>query len=74
MTKAEIVTRLNAIKEGSIQDLQESFVSFQKYCIENEIEKEDDEIDWSYVARLAIDLDRFFNLKQDIKDLINRIN
>ena len=74
MTKVEIVTRLNAIQEGSIQDLQEGFVSFQKYCIENEIEKEDDDIDWSYVARLAIDLDRFFNLKQDIKDLINRIN
>ena len=71
MTKAEIVTKLIQLQDGALKNLENKLVDTHKYRIDRELELPEDEINWGYIASMAIDLDYIQNIKEELGDLIH---
>ena len=71
MTKAEIVTKLIQLQDGALKHLGNKLADTHKYRIDRELELPDDEINWGYIASMAIDLDYVSNIKEELGDLIH---
>ena len=71
MTKAEIVTKLIQLQDGALKNLENKLVDTHTYSIDRELELPEDEINWGYIASMAIDLDYIQNIKEKLGDLIH---
>ena len=71
MTKAEIVTKLIQLQDGALKNLENKLVDTHTYRIDRELELPRDEINWGYIASMAIDLDYVQNIKEELGDLIH---
>ena len=71
MTKAEIVTKLIQLQDGALKNLENKLVDTHTYRIDRELELPRDEINWGYIASMAIDLDYIQNIKEELGDLIH---
>lgn len=71
MTKAEIITNLIKIQSGALKNLEDKLTDTHKWNIDRELELPDDEINWGYIAGMAIDLDYIQNIKEELGDLIH---
>lgn len=71
MTKAEIVTKLIQLQDGALKNLENKLVDTHTYSIDRELELSEDEINWGYIASMAIDLDYITSVKRELDDLIH---
>lgn len=71
MTKAEIVTKLIQLQDGALKNLESKLVDTHTYSIDRELELPEDEINWGYIASMAIDLDYITSVKTELDDLIH---
>ena len=71
MTKAEIITKLIQLQDGALKNLENKLVDTHTYRIDRELELPRDEINWGYIASMAIDLDYVQNIKEELGDLIH---
>ena len=71
MTKAEIITNLIKLQDGALKNLDSKLADTHKWNIERELELPDDEINWGYIASMAIDLDYVRQIKTELGDLIH---
>jgi hypothetical protein len=71
MTKAEIITNLIKLQSGALKNLESKLVDTHTYSIDRELELPEDEINWGYIASMAIDLDYIQSIKTELDDLIH---
>jgi len=71
MTKAEMITKLIQLQDGALKNLESKLVDTHTYSIDRELELPEDEINWGYIASMAIDLDYIQSIKTELDDLIH---
>ncbi len=73
MTKTEIYTRLAELQEGALGLLTEKLRSFNRHCIDRELERPEGDEDYSYIASCAIDLDYLEAINNEISDILGAL-
>jgi len=73
MTKTEIYTRLAELQEGALGLLTDKLRSFNRHCIDRELERPEGDEDYSYIASCAIDLDYLENINNEINDILSAL-
>jgi hypothetical protein len=73
MTKTEIYTRLAELQNGALGLLTEKLRSFNRHCIDRELERPEGDEDYSYIASCAIDLDYLEAINNEINDILSAL-
>lgn len=73
MTKTEIYTRLAELQNGALGLLTDKLRSFNRHCIDRELEKADYEVDYSYIASCAIDLDYIEAINNEVSEILENL-
>tara|TARA_A100000171_G_C2134383_1_gene149035 strand:+ start:1725 stop:1952 length:228 start_codon:yes stop_codon:yes gene_type:complete len=73
MTKTEIYTRLAELQEGALGLLTDKLRSFNRHCIDKELERPEGDEDYSYIASCAIDLDYLEGINNEINDILRAL-
>tara|TARA_R110002012_G_scaffold308731_1_gene515344 strand:+ start:512 stop:739 length:228 start_codon:yes stop_codon:yes gene_type:complete len=73
MTKTEIYTRLAELQNGALGLLTDKLRSFNRHCIDRELERPEGDEDYSYIASCAIDLDYLENINNEINDILSAL-
>lgn len=73
MTKTEIYTRLAELQEGALGLLTDKLRSFNRHCIDRELERPEGDEDYSYIASCAIDLDYLEGINNEINDILSAL-
>lgn len=73
MTKTEIYTRLAELQEGALGLLTDKLRSFNRHCIDRELERPEGDEDYSYIASCAIDLDYLEAINNEISDILGAL-
>ena len=80
MTKDEIRLKLIEFKRGALYDLDEKLTEnellnkmydMHTWNIDRELEKE--EVNWGYIASLAMDLDYLQGIQKELNDIIDEV-
>ena len=70
MTKTEVYERLSELREGALGLLTEKLRSFNRHCIDRELERPEGDEDYSYIASCAIDLDYLETINNEVLDIL----
>jgi len=73
MTKTEIYTRLAELQNGALGLLTDKLRSFNRHCIDRELERPEGDEDYSYIASCAIDLDYLEAINNEISDILGAL-
>ncbi len=73
MTKTEIYTRLAELQNGALGLLTDKLRSFNRHCIDRELERPEGDEDYSYIASCAIDLDYLEGINNEINDILSAL-
>ena len=75
MTKTEIYTRLAELhwENGALGLLTDKLRSFNRHCIDRELERPEGDEDYSYIASCAIDLDYLEVINNEINDILSAL-
>ena len=71
MTKDEIRLKLIEFKRGALHNLDDKMYDMHTWNIDRELERE--EVNWSYIASLAIDLDYLQAIQKELNDIIDEV-
>ena len=71
MTKAEIRLKLIEFKRGALSNLDDKMYDMHTWNIDRELERE--EVNWGYIAGMAIDLDYLQVIQKELNDIIDEI-
>jgi len=73
MTKTEIYIKLTDLQTGALGLLTEKLRSFNRHCIDRELERPEGDEDYSYIASCAIDLDYLEGINNEINDILSAL-
>ena len=73
MTKTEIYTRLAELQNGALGLLTDKLRSFNRHCIDRELERPEGDEDYSYIASCAIDLDYLEGINNEISEILSAL-
>lgn len=73
MTKTEIYIKLTDLQTGALGLLTDKLRSFNRHCIDRELEKADYEVDYSYIASCAIDLDYVEAINNEVSEILENL-
>tara|TARA_S200002703_G_scaffold124392_1_gene110504 strand:+ start:30 stop:245 length:216 start_codon:yes stop_codon:yes gene_type:complete len=71
MTKDEIRLKLIELKRGALNNLDDKMYDMHTWNIDRELERE--EVNWGYIASLAIDLDYLQAIQKELNDIIDEV-
>lgn len=71
MTKDEIRLKLIEFKRGALSNLDDKMYDMHTWSIDKELERE--EVNWGYIAGMAIDLDYLQVIQKELNDIIDEI-